>query len=45
VFLMAVFLFGMDWTWKVVLSWRPIGVLHIPQETSQQNKPSELKRW
>ncbi|MFO0846138.1 MAG: preprotein translocase subunit SecE [Gemmataceae bacterium] len=45
VFLMAVFLFGMDWAWKVVLSWQPIGVLHIPKETSQQNKPAELKKW
>lgn len=45
VFLMSIFLFAMDWTWKVVLSWQPIGVLHIPKEQSQQNKPSDLKKW
>jgi preprotein translocase SecE subunit len=45
VLLMAVFLFGMDWTWKVVLSWKPIGVLHIPKEQSQQNKPSEQRKY
>jgi preprotein translocase SecE subunit len=45
VLLMAVFLFGMDWTWKVVLSWKPIGVLHIPKEQSQQNRTLEQKKW
>jgi len=45
VVLMAVFLFGMDWTWKVVLSSNPIGVLHIPKEGAQQNKKVEEKRW
>ncbi|MFO0929904.1 MAG: preprotein translocase subunit SecE [Gemmataceae bacterium] len=45
VFLMSVFLFGMDWAWKEILSWRPIGVLHIPQDQSQQNQKTEAKRW
>lgn len=45
VFLMAVFLFGMDWAWKEILSWKPIGVLHIPQDQSQQNQKTEAKRW
>lgn len=45
VVLMAVFLFCMDWAWKVILSSKPIGVLHIPKEESQQNKPFEQKRW
>ncbi len=45
VLLMAVFLFGMDYAWKVVLSWKPIGVLHIPKEESQQNKTFENKRY
>jgi preprotein translocase SecE subunit len=45
VFLMAVFLFGMDWTWKVVLSWKPIGVLHIPKDASETEKKIEQKRW
>jgi preprotein translocase SecE subunit len=43
--LMAVFLFGMDWTWKVVLSWKPIGVLHIPPEQSDTEKKIDQKRW
>jgi preprotein translocase SecE subunit len=45
VFLMAIFLFGMDWTWKVVLSWKPIGVLHIPKDASDTEKKIEQKRW
>jgi preprotein translocase SecE subunit len=44
VVLMAVFLFGMDWTWKVVLSWKPIGVLHIPKDASAEQK-IEQKKW
>jgi preprotein translocase SecE subunit len=45
VVLMALFLFGMDYTWKIVLSWKPIGVLHIPKDTAQKNKSVEQKRW
>jgi len=45
VVLMALFLFGMDWGWKVILSWKPIGVLHIPPESAQQNKKVEEKKW
>jgi preprotein translocase SecE subunit len=45
VFLMSVFLFGMDWTWKVVLSWQPIGVLHIPKDSSDKDKKIEQKKW
>jgi preprotein translocase SecE subunit len=45
VLLMAIFLFGMDLTWKEVLSWKPIGVLHVPKEESQQNKSFENKRY
>lgn len=45
VLLMSVFLFGMDWTWKVVLSWKPIGVLHIPEDQGEQNQKTEAKRW
>src|SRR5262249_28363722 len=44
VVLLAVFLFSMDWTWKVVLSWRPIGVLHIPEDTSSQKATIEQKK-
>jgi len=45
VVLMALFLFGMDWGWKVVLSWKPIGVLHIPPESAQGHKKAEEKKW
>ncbi len=45
VVMMAVFLFGMDYTWKILLSWKPIGVLHIPKDTNQQNKTIEQQRW
>jgi preprotein translocase SecE subunit len=46
VFMMAVFLFGMDWTWKIVLSWKPIGVLYIPPpEQGETQKKMEEKRW
>jgi preprotein translocase SecE subunit len=45
VVLMAIFLFGMDWTWKVVLSWKPIGVLHIPKDAADTEKKIELKKW
>ena len=43
--LMAGFLFTMDWTWKVVLSWRPIGVLHIPVEQSDTETKIDQKKW
>jgi preprotein translocase SecE subunit len=45
VVMMAVFLFGMDYTWKILLSWKPIGVLHIPKETGEKAKTSEQQRW
>jgi preprotein translocase SecE subunit len=45
VFLMAVFLFGMDNVWRVVLSWRPIGVLQIPEERQGVNTRVEQKDW
>ncbi len=45
VVLMSLFLFGMDWTWKVVLSWDRIGVLHIPKDQSDTEKKIEQKRW
>jgi preprotein translocase SecE subunit len=45
VVMMAVFLFGMDYTWKIVLSWKPIGVLHIPKETGEKNKTPDQQRW
>ena len=45
VVMMAVFLFGMDYTWKILLSSKPVGVLHIPKDTNQQNKTIEQQRW
>ena len=43
VVLMAVFLFGMDYTWKILLS--QISVLHIPKDTKEKNKTGENQRW
>jgi preprotein translocase SecE subunit len=45
VLLMAVFLFGTDWAWKVILSWEPIGVLYIPPEQKDTKTSVEQKRW
>ena len=46
VFLMAVFLFVMDYGWKLVLSARPIpGVLHFPKEAVGKNTKTEDKPW
>jgi preprotein translocase SecE subunit len=45
VFLMAMFLFLMDQTWRVVLSWKPIGVLQIGDDQSDKNKSAEQKPW
>ena len=43
--LLALFLFLMDQTWRVVLSWKPIGVLQINQDQADQNKSAENKPW
>ncbi len=45
VFLMAIFLFGMDQVWRVVLSWKPVGVLQIPEEKQGANTKVEQKDW
>jgi preprotein translocase SecE subunit len=45
VLLMAVFLFSMDQLWRVVLSWKPIGVLQISDDQSEKNKSAEQKPW
>jgi len=45
VVLTAVYLFGVDQIWRVGLSWKPIGVLVIPEEQSTQNKDLENKPW
>jgi preprotein translocase SecE subunit len=45
VVLMAFYLFSMDMVWKHVLSWKPIGVLHVPDDqqtdtnTNVENRP------
>jgi preprotein translocase SecE subunit len=44
-FLLAVFLFLMDQTWRVVLSWKPIGVLQISEDQGEKNKNVEQKPW
>ncbi len=43
--LLALFLFAMDQTWRVVLSWKPIGVLQLSEDQSDKNKSAELKPW
>ena len=44
-FLLALFLFLMDETWRTVLSWRPIGVLQINADQSDKNKSAENLKW
>jgi preprotein translocase SecE subunit len=43
VFLMAVFLFVVDFGWKFIL--QPLGVLHIPKVGAEQQKQIEQKKW
>jgi preprotein translocase SecE subunit len=45
VVLMAVFLFSMDVMWKKVLSWKHIGVLHIPDRSDETKKSITEKKW
>jgi preprotein translocase SecE subunit len=45
VFLMAVFLFAMDQTWRVILSWKPIGVIRVPEDPTETNTKLEQKNW
>jgi preprotein translocase SecE subunit len=42
-FLMAVFLFAVDYTWKLLL--QPIGVLHIPAVSKDSQQQIEQKKW
>jgi len=45
VLLMSVFLFTTDYFWKTVLSWKPIGVLHIPEDSGKDKQKLADKRW
>jgi preprotein translocase SecE subunit len=45
VVLMAFYLFSMDMVWKHVLSWKPIGVLVIPEETPETNTNVENRPY
>lgn len=45
VFLMSFYLFAMDQVWRVVLSWKPIGVLQIPEDQAEKNISVEDKRY
>jgi preprotein translocase SecE subunit len=45
VLLMAIYLFAMDQGWRVVLSWKPIGVLQMPEEKSGANTKVEQRDW
>jgi preprotein translocase SecE subunit len=44
VVLLAVFLFLMDQGWRVLLSWKPIGVLQIPEQQDSQTTV-ESRPW
>jgi preprotein translocase SecE subunit len=41
VVLMAFYLFSMDMVWKHVLSWKPIGVLVIPEDQTETTTKME----
>jgi preprotein translocase SecE subunit len=43
--LLTVFLFGTDQVWRVVLSWKPIGVLQIPEEEPEKTANVEQRPW
>jgi len=45
VVLMAVYLFLMDQGWRVLLSSRLIGVLHLPKDQVEAKQTIEQKRW
>jgi len=45
VILMAFYLFAMDQSWRVLLSWKPIGVLQVPDEQSEQNTNVEQRPY
>jgi preprotein translocase SecE subunit len=45
VVLMAFYLFAMDQTWRVLLSWKPIGVLIQPEEHQETNTNVENRPW
>jgi hypothetical protein len=42
---MAFYLFSMDMVWKHVLSWKPIGVLVIPEEQPETTQNVENRPW
>jgi len=44
-FLMAFYLFFVDQVWSHVLSWRPIGVIQLPEEDTAANKNIDRKPW
>jgi preprotein translocase SecE subunit len=45
VILMAFYLFAMDQSWRVLLSWKPIGVLQVPDEQTEQNTNVEQRPY
>jgi preprotein translocase SecE subunit len=45
VVLMAFYLFSMDMVWKHVLSWKPIGVLVIPEDQPETTTNVEQRPW
>jgi preprotein translocase SecE subunit len=45
VVLMAFYLFSMDMVWKHVLSWKPIGVLLVPEDKPETTTNIENRPW
>ncbi len=43
--LLTVFLFATDQTWRLILSWKPIGVLQIPEEDTKNTTNLEQRPW
>jgi preprotein translocase SecE subunit len=45
VVLLAGYLFAWDQGWRVLLSWRPIGVIQVQEDQKEVNTSVEQKNW
>src|SRR5205807_1458569 len=45
VLMMAFYLVAMDQSWRILLSWKPIGVIQVPENQSEANTSVERKKW
>jgi len=45
VVLLTVYLFAWDQSWRVLLSWRPIGVIQVQEDQKEANTSVEQKNW